>query len=216
MTAAKLRVTPSFYLFWAVFSLLDSEGVLPVFAGAALLHELGHVCAICACGGQVASVELSACGVVIEQRRPLGYLADCAVALAGPAAGMAAALAFAAAHCPTAAGANLLLSAFNCLPLLPLDGGCALAALLALLPPRAAEPAVRALAFVSLGGACALSLGGAALLLHTGRNATVLAAGLFLLGANRSWLHELTDYGMIITGKNHAVHPSEKKRWKQG
>lgn len=197
VTAAKLRAEPSFYVFWAVFCLLDSEGVLPVFAGAALVHELGHVFAIYACGGQVEYVRLSACGAVLRQSRPLSDLSDCAIALAGPTAGITAALLLSAVGFPTAAGANVILSAFNCLPLLPLDGGCALAALLALLSPRAAETGQRALVQLLFAGICMLILGGAALLLHTGRNATVLAAGLFLLGANRSLLHELTNYGMI-------------------
>ena len=197
LTAAKLHAEPSFYVFWAVFCLLDSEGVLPVFAGAALVHELGHVLAIYACGGQVEYVKLSACGAVIRQSRPLGDPADCTIALTGPAAGMGAALVLSAAGFPTAAGANVLLSAFNCLPLLPLDGGCALSALIAMLPPHAAGMGQHVLAQLSLGGTCVIIFGGAALLLHTGRNATVLAAGLFLLGANRSLLHELSDYGMI-------------------
>lgn len=197
MTTAKLRAEPSFYVFWAVFCLLDSEGVLPIFVGAALVHEVGHILAIYACGGQVEYVKLSACGAVLQQNRSLGYWSDCAIALAGPAAGMAAALILSAAGCTTAAGANVLLSVFNCLPLLPLDGGCAISVLLAMLPPRAAGMGQHALAQFSIGGTCVLIFGGAVLLMHTGRNATVLAAGMFLLGANRPLLHELSDYGMI-------------------
>lgn len=197
MTAAKLRAEPSFYLFWAVFCLLDSEGVLPIFAGAAVIHELGHILAISACGGQIAYIKLSASGAVIHQTRMLEPVCDCAVALAGPAAGMAAALLFSAMGYPTAAGANLLLSMFNCLPFLPLDGGCALSALFAMLPPHVAAAGQRGLAQVSIGGAGIFIFCGTALLVYTGRNATILAAGLFLLAANRSLLHELAHYGMI-------------------
>ncbi len=197
MTTAKLRVEPSFYVFWALFCLLDSEGVLPLFVCAAVIHEMGHVLAIGACGGRIDGVVLSAAGAVIRQSRSLSPPAECLIAAAGPLAGAAAAGILSALHCPMAAGANVLLSLVNSLPLLPLDGGCALRSLLGLLPAAAMTAGLRALELASLLGAAVLTLLGGALLLYTGRNAAGLAVGLFLLGANARLLRGSGNYGMI-------------------
>lgn len=194
---AKLHVSPSFYIFWSVFCLLDNEGVLPLFLCAAVIHELGHVLAIYACGGTICGVELSAVGAVLVQGRQLSGTADCAVALAGPAAGMAAAWVCTVAELPLLAGANIMLSVLNCLPLLPLDGGCALSGLLCLLPAQMALSAQRTLVWFSFLISAALAVCGAALLLHTGRNATVLVIGLFLLRMNWYSLRDSFNYGMI-------------------
>lgn len=194
---AKLHVSPSFYIFWSVFCLLDNEGVLPLFLCAAVIHELGHVLAIYACGGTICGVELSAVGAVLVQGRQLSGMADCEVALAGPAAGMAAAWVCTVAGLPLLAGANIMLSVLNCLPLLPLDGGCALSGLLCLLPAQMALSAQRTLVRFSFLISAALAVCGAALLLHTGRNATVLVIGLFLLRMNWYSLRDSFNYGMI-------------------
>lgn len=213
MTAIKFLVRPSFYIFWSVFCLLDSENVLPVFLLAAVLHELGHAAAVYACGGYIQRIELSAAGAVICQGKSLGYCADCAIALAGPAVGMIAAWVLSMMGYPLAAGANIMLSVFNCLPILPLDGGCALYSLIAMLPHTAAAAGHRILGYVSIFQAFLMMAFGGFLLLYTGRNATVLVTGLFLLAANRSLLHGTADYGMI---KLKSYCTSIEKRWKQG
>lgn len=197
MTRAKLHVSPSFYIFWSLFCLLDNEGILPLFLCAAVIHELGHLLAIYACGGYICGVELSAAGAVLEQGRQLSGIADCAISLAGPAAGMVAAGICVSVDMPMLAGANIMLSVFNCLPLLPLDGGCALSSLFCLLPTAIYVPAQQALAWFSFLASAALAVCGAALLIYTGRNATVLVIGLFLLHMNRYSLRNSFNYGMI-------------------
>ena len=197
MTQAKLHVSPSFYLFWSLFCLLDNEGILPLFLCAAGIHELGHLIAIYACGGSVRGVELSAAGAVLEQDKQLSGLADCAISLAGPAAGMAAAWVCTIADMPMLAGANIMLSVLNCLPLLPLDGGCALSGLFCLLPAAVSASAQIVLMRFSFFASAALAVCGAALLFGTGRNATILVIGLFLLHTNRYFLRNSFNYGMI-------------------
>lgn len=197
MTHTKLYISPSFYVFWALFCLLDNEGILPLFVCAAAIHETGHIAAIYACGGNISRLELSAVGAVLQQGKNLGYLADCTVSLAGPAAGMAAAWIFSAAGMPMLAGANVLLSLCNCLPLLPLDGGCALYSLFSLLPAAISAAAQMALSYFSFFAAFALSAFGAVMLIHTKRNATMLVMGLFLLHANQPSLRKSSDYGMM-------------------
>lgn len=195
MTAEKLRIYPSFYVFWAVFCLLDNEGILPLFLIAAVIHEAGHVIAIRACGGEIDAVELTASGAVLRQGRCLGYAADAAIALAGPAAGMAAAWLLSVTGYPMLAGANALLSIFNCLPVLPLDGGCFWYNCAAMTPFSLAG--MRAVECVSVLTALALTVFGGVFLAYTGRNATVLAVGLCLLRANRDLLRNSRNCGMI-------------------
>lgn len=180
---ARLIVKPSFYVFWAVFSLLDNEGILPIFLLAAVIHELGHVAAIYLCGGMVTSLTLAAGGAVLRQASVLSPPKTIAVSLSGPAAGVAAAWVACQFGWLTFAGANLLLSMFNCLPALPLDGGCALLALMQL--AGCSARAEWRLAAVSRIAAVLFICGGVLLLLRTGRNASVLTVGLCLLAAQR-------------------------------
>lgn len=202
MTMVKLRIEPSFYVFWAIFCLLDNEEILLLFLGAAVIHETGHLLAIYACGGDIRRIVLSAAGAELQQSRSLGYMADTAIALAGPAAGMAAAWVFSAKGYPMFAGANVLLSVFNCLPVLPLDGGCACYSVISM--TSFALVGRRGLEYFSIAAAIILTLCGAAFLLHTRRNATGLIVGLCLLRANRDLLRKSVNCGMIQL--NHTIH----------
>ena len=197
MTRIRLHISPSFYIVWSIVCLLDREGILPLFLCAAAVHELGHLLAIHACGGYLCGVKLSAAGAVLEQGKPLGALGDCVVSLAGPAAGMGMAWICTMAEMPMLAGANIMLSMLNCLPLLPLDGGCAVFALLCVLPAAISATAHTILIWISFAASVALTVCGAALLLYTGRNATALIVGLFLLHTNRYSLRNACKYGMI-------------------
>ncbi|MDD6612112.1 MAG: hypothetical protein PUE91_07900 [Clostridiales bacterium] len=208
----KVYAAPSFYVFWAVFCLLDEEGVMPLFLFAAGIHELGHAAAIYFCGGRIDGICLCITGAVLKQGRCLGYGQECLIALAGPAAGLAAAWLFSAAGYPMMAGANLLLSVFNSLPILPLDGGCAVKSLICLLPSGAADTGQRLLALCSVAAATALTAFGAALLVYTGQNASALAAGGFLLFANMAFLRNPSKYGMMELNHTGCLSGS---RWKQ-
>ena len=209
----KLQVHPSFYLFWFIFCLLDNEHILPVFLGAAVIHELGHAAAIYACGGCISGVSLSACGAVIRQGRFLSYGADCIISLAGPAAGIAAAWLLCIWGFPVAAGANSMLSLFNCLPVLPLDGGCALRSLLACRWDGSIDRMDRVLLYSSCLCSFVITLFGGFLLWYTARNATILVIGLTLLFVNGSLLHGMHDYGMITV---QSCRISMHNTWKQG
>ena len=212
MTAKKLQVRPSFYVFWSIFCLLDSENILPLFLCAAVLHELGHIIVIYACGGCVQCIELSAVGAVIRQRRNLGYTADCMIALAGPASGILCAWILSIMGFPMAAGANIMLSLFNCLPILPLDGGCALYSFLCIVFHVKTDMIDRICMAISFILSFLITVFGGILLVYTARNATVLIAGLLLLSVNASLLHGTTDYGMM-NWKSYCT--SIEKRWKQ-
>ncbi len=175
----EFRLHPSFFLFWALFCLLDGGECLRYFVPAALLHEAGHVLAVWMCGGHVRCVELSGPGICMEVHHPRGYGGDFLIAAAGPAAGLTAALIGGAMRYCLFSGASLLLTVFNCLPILPLDGGCMLVSLLCMTPlGLRGEDIVR---FVSRVGAGLVALFGLIVLWQTRTNAALLVIGLVLL-----------------------------------
>ena len=152
---------------WAALLYLDGEGLALQCLLACALHELGHLLAIYALGGQVAFLRVTCVGAELRlsARARLGPAAQFLIALAGPLVNLGAgfaALALAGEGGWCFAGISFALAAFNLLPAGGLDGGRALGCLLTpLAGPEAAERALRILAAALAAG---LFLGGAVLL----------------------------------------------------
>lgn len=96
----------------------------------AIVHELGHIVTLRLFGLRIRRFSADVRGFCIEYGGVCSPLRHAAAALAGPAAGIA--YAFAASYygrqtgnevLTLSAGVSLLLSAFNLLPVMPLDGG---------------------------------------------------------------------------------------------
>ena len=109
---------------------------LPVLLLPIAAHELGHVLVLSLLGMPVEAAALEARGLCLRYRGGAGALAQALAAAAGPLAGFSYALAAAALMrrlprdwLEISAGVSLLLSLFNLLPVLPLDGGRILEAL---------------------------------------------------------------------------------------
>lgn len=120
----RINVKFSFLLFNALlFLLCDGEMILGFYA-VCLLHELGHIAALRATGGELRRVELSCFGIKMTAAPARDVKRGAAVLLSGPAANL---LLFALLHALGCGGriAALSLAAgvFNLLPFSFLDGG---------------------------------------------------------------------------------------------
>ena len=108
-----------FFLVLGLMILLFPFRFLAGILLAALVHELGHLLALHFTGGRVSAIRLHGFGARIEAA-PMSPGRAAVCALAGPAAG--ALTIFAHDWFPELALAGLLQTAFNLLPIHPLDG----------------------------------------------------------------------------------------------
>ena len=164
------------------------------------VHELAHIIALRFFGLKVKSVRAELTGLCIDYCGFAEPVAHIAAAFAGPAGGFiyayAASLIARETGCAwmeLSAGISLLLSVFNLLPVLPLDGGRALqAAVAALAGVRAAERLLDALGLVLPVALMGLGI-------------VLFARGMGLaLGVFGAWL-ALLQPGMTCQGGKHDV-----------
>ena len=165
--------------------------LLPVLA-----HELGHILALRLLGLRIRCFQIELKGLCIEYRGYTGALGHALAAAAGPALGLlyalAASLLAARFHSPwleLTAGVSLLLSMFNLLPALPLDGGRILYHLSAALlgertAARVANGFSLAVGAVLLGVGTYLMLSGCGLALELAAVWLLLSTGLRALPPN--------------------------------
>ena len=100
--------------------------LLPTVALPVAAHELSHVLALWLLGRRITSFRLDAQGFTIVCEGGGSMLSDMMIALAGPLGGVLYALLADRTGInwlEQSAGLSLLLTAFNLLPILPLDGG---------------------------------------------------------------------------------------------
>lgn len=185
----RLKISCGFLLLAAAALLLDLTALLRWTLPPALFHELGHLLAIRQCGGRIRSVTLTGAGAVMETEHMehSGYGAELYCVLSGCLYSfiLAGSAALYGRWCGGGDGAYLVAGfsfvygCFNLLPALPLDGGRALYIAAATLCGIAV--AERLLFWTSLAVALVTLVGGAWILLHTGANFTLIAAGIYLL-----------------------------------
>ncbi len=187
-------VGPGWVLLMAGLYYVNPLGCFWPLTAAMACHELGHCLALAACGVPVRRLRLELGGAVLETG-PMDYRSERICALAGPAMNLL--LLPLGRRFPAFGVMCLVLAAFNLLPLLPLDGGRALAA--ALLPRLGQVRTRRVLG--AAAAVCAAGLAGAALYAATalgGGPWPVLAAGLALLRT-----------GFALARKDHCKWPGE-------
>lgn len=177
----RVELSPGFLLLMGVLIYLDDGvGLLPWALLACLLHELGHMAAAFAMGGRVERLSLSAVGAELSfcYDRPLSYLEDSAVALAGPLANLITGGAALGLGAYLLAVLSMGVGAFNLLPIPPLDGGRVLYGLLAQwLEPVWVDRITAAAAGILVG----LLVGAGAVAAAKFANVTLLLTALWLL-----------------------------------
>lgn len=133
MAGLELTVSPGFLLLAASLYYLGGGGALTAFLTAALAHELGHLTALWLAGAELRRIRVTHCGPVIEYRGALSRRQEMGILAAGPVGGLLFAV-FAlwmdTDYFAYAGAIALLSTAFNLLPVMPMDGGRLLKCLL--------------------------------------------------------------------------------------
>lgn len=148
----RLTVMPGAYLAAALWLLVLPLGWCGAAVVAAGIHELFHWGSVKLCGGQVLQGILGPGGAVLEAM-PMSRGRELLCALAGPLGGIVTILIFH--RCPRIVVCAAIQTAWNLLPLFPLDGGRALRCGAALLLPEKAARRVCSAASAAVRGAAA-------------------------------------------------------------
>ena len=126
----RLEVTPAAALAWGWLYFWDTGGLFSAALPALAAHELGHALALRMCRCPITCLHLDLTGFRLDYAGAPTRREECAALAAGPLAGTLYALAAAWAgrqmgslFLLLSAGISLVLTAFNLLPALPLDGG---------------------------------------------------------------------------------------------
>lgn len=163
-------------LLFALMYFFDAIGVVTAMLPAALIHELGHVAALRLCHCRLTRVSIGLTGAELDYAPQTEGWRRLVCLLSGPIAGLL--YAFAACSVGTrflnmSGTVSILLSAFNLLPILPLDGGRAIAAALT---ERQAQG-------ISLSAALLLTAGGVLLAVRY-TSFTLFVMGMWLSAVN--------------------------------
>lgn len=192
----KCTVSSSFLLLAAVLYFFDDSGLLSAVVPAVVIHELSHLLALRCMGASVTRISISVTGFCMDYCGVLTEREEMLAALAGPVGGLLGAVLCSAAGMISGslfwdccAGVGVILSGFNLLPALPLDGGRALFYLTA--ERYGTASAVRLLNGVGIAVSSVLLLAGLIVLLR-GYGAAVAAAGFWILvlGVDRVPKHD--------------------------
>lgn len=115
-------------LLWGWFALINGTELTGIILLAAVLHEMGHLSVLCLAGAKVRGLDIGVSGAIMDaDTSRLTYGKELAAVLAGPMMNILAAVVCGIwGGSALFVGANMVLCAFNLMPVRPLDGGRAL------------------------------------------------------------------------------------------
>lgn len=132
MTGERIRVSIGAALFYPALYFLDSAGWFSALVPAIVFHEAGHWLALRRCGARILRLQVDITGLCMDTTTLYSRRQEAVCAAAGPAAGLfwaGIAALMESRWGQMCAGVSLMLTLFNLLPVLPLDGGRILLAL---------------------------------------------------------------------------------------
>jgi len=126
MPRVKWNISAGAVLPLALAYFFDESGLVSAAIPAVLIHELSHAVVLLVCGAKLSSISLEVFGLEMDYSGLLSRASVFSAAMAGPAAGLAYALLAVNsgyAYLRLSGAISFMLSLFNLLPILPLDGG---------------------------------------------------------------------------------------------
>lgn len=178
MRRVRWEISPAALLLAALAYFFDASGLVSAIVPAALVHELGHLLALRLCHRRLSRVRVGLGGAELDYVPQLEGAQAILCFAAGPAAGGLYTLCACMQNgdfWAVSGAASFLLTVFNLLPILPLDGGRMLAVLV--MPGAARRVSLLTSAALFVGGIC---------LAAEYRSAALLLAGLWLMVCNAS------------------------------
>lgn len=152
----KVAVSADFIFMFAVAFLVVPIQWLGAWIFALSIHELCHYIALRMCGGFVTDIKISCRGVIMKTQ-DLSFGKEAICAYAGPVGALL--ILIVARYLPRTAICTLMFSAYNLLPVFPLDGGRGLGCLLKkVLPEQIAERILLAVENIVLFGIVLIAL----------------------------------------------------------
>lgn len=143
-----LYIKPEAYIVWAMYILLLPIRWTAAWFIATLVHEFFHCIAIRLCGGSILHVRIGMDGAVIETNITAVWK-ECLSTLAGPLGGICTFLF--TKQFPELAVCGFIQSAYNLLPIFPLDGGRAANCLIRMIfPDKIQKPAQKLFEWTAL------------------------------------------------------------------
>ncbi len=182
----KVKISGAALLALSAVYFFDFGGIIVPVLAALAVHELGHLITMRIMGSKIKEFRIDIWGLNIRLDKTMSYKQEIITAAAGPAASLL--LAFFASFLGRytgsegayiVAGVSLVFCAFNLLPVMMLDGGKILYDALALTTGLVrAEKVICVASCIVIG---ALMTAGAALLIWTRLNFTLLLAAVWML-----------------------------------
>ena len=181
----EIEVSPGAILLLSGLIFFDRDGLLSALVPAVIAHELGHILAIAMTRGRISLLSFSSAGLRMDYLAPVDASSEIIMCMLGPVMGLI--YAFAASNVGAvinseyllcSGGLSLVLSLYNLLPALPLDGGRILKIVLEQLADFKAAKAV--MFILSLLTGLALSVAGV-FYLARGYGYALIPAGLWIM-----------------------------------
>lgn len=126
----KFKISAAFIIFMSALYFFDNDGLLSAMVPAVAAHELGHIIALRVMRAKVTCLSFQLSGIEMDYSGYLSWAGETLSSAAGPVAG------FIYAYLASlsgrllesefllcSSGVSIILTIFNLLPVLPLDGG---------------------------------------------------------------------------------------------